>query len=155
MNATALARVERWDPVRELEAVTDRVNRIFNRFPVRSETNREALTVADWMPSVDIAEDDKEYLIKAEIPEVDKKDVKVTLQDNVLTIQGERKQETEHNGKRYHRVERSYGMFSRAFTLPEDAAEDTTKAEFKDGMLTVHVPKSARPKPKAMEVKVM
>ena len=61
MNATALARVERWDPVRELEAVTDRVNRIFNRFPVRSETNREALTVADWMPSVDIAEDDKEY----------------------------------------------------------------------------------------------
>ena len=85
----------RWDPTRldpfkELEQLSERFSRIFGRVPARNESGREALTVADWVPMVDIAEDDKEYLIKAEIPEVDKKDVKVTLQEGVLTIQGER-----------------------------------------------------------------
>src|SRR2546426_2987313 len=101
------------------------------------------MTVADWAPAVDITEDDKEYLIKAEIPEVEKKDVKVTVQDGVLTIQGERKKETEEkDNKRFHRVEHFYGTFVRSFTLPEDAAEDKTRAEFKDGLLLVHLPKA-------------
>jgi HSP20 family protein len=112
------------------------------------------MTVADWAPTVDISEDDKEYLIKAEIPEVDKKDVKVMLQDGVLTIQGERKKETEEKDRRFHRVERSYGTFVRSFTLPEDAAEDSTRAEFKSGMLLVHLPKAQKAKPKAVEVQV-
>ena len=112
------------------------------------------MTVADWTPTVDITEDEKEYLIKAEIPEVDKKDVKVTLQEGVLTIQGERNQEKEEKGKRFHRVERSYGTFLRSFTLPEDSAEDKLKAEFKDGMLLVHLPKAEKPKPKAVDIKV-
>jgi HSP20 family protein len=144
----------RWDPFKELEDISERFNRIFGRLSTRRETGREAMTVADWVPTVDITEDDKEYVIKAEIPEVDKKDVKVTLQEGVLTIQGERKQEKEEKGKRFHRVERSYGSFVRSFALPEDTTGENIKAEFKDGMLYVHVPKSEKARPKAIEVKI-
>jgi HSP20 family protein len=144
----------RWDPFKELEEIGDRFNRIFGRLPARRESGREAITVADWAPTVDIAEDEKEYLIKDEIPEVDKKDVKVTVQDGVLTLHGERKQEKEEKGKKFHRIERSYGSFVRSFTLPDDVSEDKVKAEFKDGMLLVHLPKAEKPKPKAIEVKV-
>ncbi len=144
----------RWDPFKELEEISDRFNRLFGRLPARSESGREAMTVADWAPTVDITEDDKEYLIKAEIPEVDKKDVKVTVQEGVLTLQGERKQEREEKGKKFHRIERSYGSFVRSFALPDDVSEDKLKAEFKDGMLLVHLPKTEKPKPKAIEVKV-
>jgi HSP20 family protein len=144
----------RWDPFKELEEISDRFNRIFGRLPARRESGREAMTVADWAPTVDITEDDKEYLIKAEIPEVDKKDVKVTVQEGVLTLQGERKQEKEEKGKKFHRIERSYGSFVRSFALPDDVSEDKLKAEFKDGMLLVHLPKAEKPKPKAIEVKV-
>ena len=108
----------RWDPFKELEEISDRFSRIFGRLPARRETGREAMTAADWTPTVDITEDDKEYLIKAEIPEVNKNDVKVAVQDGVLSIQGERKQEKEEKGKRFHRVERSYGKFVRSFSVP-------------------------------------
>jgi HSP20 family protein len=148
----------RFDPIRELEEVSERFNRVFGRLPLPRRGDggnaSEVMTVADWVPTVDIAEDEKEYLIKAEIPEVDKKDVKVTVQEGVLTVQGERKKETEEKGKRFHRIERAYGTFVRSFTLPEDAAEDKIQAEFKDGMLLVHLPKTEKPKPKAVEVKV-
>ncbi|TAJ35162.1 MAG: Hsp20/alpha crystallin family protein, partial [Nitrospirae bacterium] len=114
----------------------------------------EAMTVAEWAPLVDIVEDEKEYLIKAELPEVKKEDVKVTVQDDVLTITGERKYEKEEKGKKYHRVERAYGSFERSFTLPEDADGAKVNAEFKDGILKVHVAKSEKAKPKSIEVKV-
>ena len=143
-----------WDPFKELQEFGERVNRAFGRLPMRRGNGNEALTVADWAPIVDISEDDKEYVIKAEIPEVDKNNVKVTVQEGVLTIQGERKKETEQKGKRYHRMERTYGTFLRSFVLPEDTAEDKVQAEFKDGMLLVHVPKTEKPKPKSVEVKV-
>jgi HSP20 family protein len=93
-------------------------------------------------------------VIKAEIPEVDKKDVKVTVQEGVLTIQGERRQEKEEKDKRYHRVERAFGTFVRSFSVPEDVAEENVKAEFKDGMLCVHLPKTEKAKPKSIDVKV-
>ena len=144
----------RWDPFKELEEISDRFSRIFGRLPARRETGREAMTVADWTPTVDITEDDKEYLIKAEIPEVNKNDVKVAVQDGVLSIQGERKQEKEEKGKRFHRVERSYGKFVRSFSVPDDAVEDKVRAEFKEGMLFVHLPKSEKARTKAIEVKV-
>jgi HSP20 family protein len=138
-----------------MEEIGERFNRLFARRSARREaTNQEAMTVADWVPTVDILEDDKEFVIKAELPEVDKKDVKVTVQQGVLTIQGERRQEKEEGGKRFHRIERSYGAFVRSFTLPEDVAEEQLKAEFKDGILMVHLPKTEKPKPQAMEVKV-
>jgi HSP20 family protein len=112
------------------------------------------MTVADWTPTVDISETDGEYQIRAEIPDVKKEDVKVTVEDGVLTIQGERKQEKEEKGKRYHRIERSYGSFVRSFSLPDVIDEEKVKAEFKDGVLSLHLPKSEKAKPKAIEVKV-
>lgn len=103
---------------------------------------------------VDITEDDKEYLIKAELPEIKKEDVKLTVQDNVLAISGERKYEKEEKDKKYHRMERAYGSFLRSFTLPEDADGSKVAAEYKDGILTVHLPKSEKAKPKSIDVKV-
>jgi HSP20 family protein len=144
----------KWDPFMELEDVSSRLNRIFGRTPARTESGNEMLTVADWMPSVDISETDDAYLIKGEIPGVKKEDVKVTIQDGMLTIQGERKQEKEDKGKRFHRVECSYGSFVRSFRVPDDADESAVKAEFKDGMLNVSLPKSAKAKPKSINVSV-
>ncbi|MBH0187604.1 MAG: Hsp20/alpha crystallin family protein, partial [Nitrospira sp.] len=95
-----------------------------------------------------------EYLIKAELPEVKKEDVKVSVEDGVLTLSGERRQEKEEKGKKYHRVERSYGSFVRSFSLPESVDEGGVKAEYKDGVLNLHLPKTEKVKPKSIEVKV-
>jgi len=143
----------RWDPFRELEDMSDRLNRMFARPSLRS-TGKEAMTVADWIPTVDISETDNEYLIKAELPEVKKEDVKVTVENGVLTLQGERRQEKEEKSKKYHRVERSYGSFVRSFTLPESVEEGGVKAEYKEGVLNLHLPKTEKVKPKAIDVKV-
>jgi len=143
----------RWDPFRELEDMSERLNRVFSRPSLRN-SGKENLTVADWMPTVDITETEGEYLIKAELPEVRKEDVKVTVENGVLTLQGERRQEKEEKGKRFHRVERSYGSFVRSFTLPESVDESSVKAEYKDGVLNLHLPKSEKVKPKAIDVKV-
>src|SRR5688500_11554461 len=97
----------RWDPFRELEEVSEKLNRVFSRPSARRENGKEAMTVADWIPTVDISENESEYLIVAELPELKKDDVKITIQDGVLIIQGERSQETP-DGRKYHRVERSY-----------------------------------------------
>ena len=144
----------RWNPLRELEDVSDRLNQMFYRPTLAQANGKETMVVADWAPSVDVSETEGGYQIKAEIPDVKKEDVKVTLEDGVLTIQGERKQEKEEKGKRYHRVERSYGRFVRSFTLPDVIDEEKVKAEFKDGILNLALPKSEKAKPKAIEVKV-
>lgn len=144
----------RWDPFRELEDMSERLNRVFNRQAGRSTDGKETITVADWIPTVDIAETDTEYQIKAELPEVKKEDVKVTVEDGVLTIQGERRHEIEEKDKKYHRVERSYGSFVRSFTLPDHVDDTKVKAEYKDGVLHLHLPKSEKAKPKAIDVKV-
>ena len=147
--------VTRWDPFRELDELQNRLSSLFGRAPLRRNGDKdEALTVAEWAPLVDIVEDDNEYLIKAELPEVKKEDVKVTVQDNVLTISGERQYEKEEKGKKYHRVERAYGSFARSFSLPEDADGEKVAAEFKNGVLMVHLPKSEKAKPKSIEVKI-
>lgn len=147
--------IVKWDPFRELEEMSDRLNRVFNRPAVPGTGNgRETMTAADWSPVVDVMETEKEYLIKAELPEVKKDDVKITLQDGVLTIQGERKSETEEKGKRFHRIERSYGSFVRSFSVPDYVDEEKVGAEFKDGLLTLHVPKTEKARPRAIEVKV-
>jgi len=143
----------RWDPFRELEDMSERLNRVFSR-PALRTNGKENLTVADWMPTVDISETEAEYLIKAELPEVKKEDVKVTVENGVLTLQGDRRQDKEEKGIKFHRVERSYGSFVRSFTLPESVDESSVKAEYKDGVLNLHLPKSERVKPKAIDVKV-
>jgi HSP20 family protein len=146
----------RWDAFRELEEMSDRLNRMFSRPAIgtKNGNGKEALTVADWTPTVDISETDGEYLIKAELPEVKKEDVKVTLEDGVLILSGERRQEKEEKHTKYHRVERSYGSFVRSFSLPELVDESKVKAEYKDGVLSLHLPKSEKVKPRAIDVKV-
>jgi HSP20 family protein len=150
MNALA-----HWNQYRDLEALQQSLGSLLSRSPVRKpEGQEEPMRVADWAPLVDISEDPKEYLIKAELPEVKKEDVKITLEDGMLTITGERKFEKEENGKKYHRVERAYGSFVRTFSLPDDASPGKVSAEFKDGVLTVHLAKTAKAKPQHIEVKV-
>ena len=144
----------KWNPFNELEDISNRLNQIFGR-PVGSATvDQQMLKGADWTPSVDVSETDKAYVIKAEIPEVKKEDVKVTIDDGMLTIQGERKMEKEEKGKKFHRIERSYGSFVRSFRLPDGVDESKVKAEFKDGMINVTLPKSEKAKKKAVEVAV-
>jgi HSP20 family protein len=112
-------------------------------------------TVApEWSPRVDISEDEREYLIKAELPEVKKEDVKVTAEAGTLTIMGERKFENGEQGKKYHRVERAYGTFGRSFALPPDANPARVSAEFKEGVLTVHLVKDEKAKPHQIEVAI-
>ena len=144
----------RWDPVKELEDMSERLNRMFARPTARQENGKETLTVADWVPTVDIEEGEQEYHITAELPGLKKEDVKITLQEGVLTIHGERKQEKEEKGKRFHRVERAYGAFVRSFALPDVVDETKVSAEFKDGELHIRLPKSEKARPKAIEVKV-
>lgn len=144
----------RWDPFRELELMSDRLNRVFGRTGLLSEVGREPLAVADWAPAVDISETPEEYTVKAELPEVRKEDIKIALEAGVLKISGERKQEKEEKNKQYHRVERFQGSFMRAFSLPATVAADKLQAEFKEGVLTVHLPKTTPTKPSAVEVKV-
>lgn len=145
----------KWDPFRELEEVSNRLNRLFGHIPASStSSSREQLATADWLPSTDVSETDTEYLIKVEIPGVSKEDVKVFVQDGMLTMQGERKMEKEEKGKKFHRIERSYGRFMRSFRIPDDADENSVKAAFKDGLLNVTLAKTAKGKSKAIDVSV-
>jgi HSP20 family protein len=149
----AFMNIVRWNPFRELEDIQTRLNRVFHDAPVpRSEA--DGLFFADWAPAVDIQETDKEYLIKAELPEVKKEDVKVEVLDGVLKIEGERNQEKEEKGKKFHKVERSYGKFVRQFAMPTEVEATKVQAEYKDGVLNVHLPKTAAAKPQTVEVKV-
>ncbi|TAK09970.1 MAG: Hsp20/alpha crystallin family protein [Candidatus Manganitrophaceae bacterium] len=145
--------MRRFDPFRELEEMSDRISRLIGRREMTRINGEEALTSIDWVPEVDIIESEKEYLIKAELPEIKREEVKVSVEKGVLTIQGERKQEKEEKGKKFHRIERSYGAFERSFTLPDDADEGKVSAEFKDGVLSVHLAKSEKAMPKPIEVK--
>lgn len=144
----------KWEPLKELEDISHRLNRFFSRGLACSEPAHEMLSMTDWTPSTDVSESDTGYLIKAEIPGVKKEDVKVTVQDGMLTISGERRQEKEEKDKKFHRIECSYGSFVRSFRIPDDADELAVKAEFKDGMLNVTLAKSGKAKAHALDVKV-
>ncbi|NKE73294.1 Hsp20/alpha crystallin family protein [Nitrospiraceae bacterium HYJII51-Mn-bac16s-1-B09] len=136
-----------------MEEMSARLRDLMGKGSMTRINGEEALTSIDWVPEVDIIESEKEYLIKAELPEIKKEDVKVSVEKGVLTIQGERKQEKEEKGKKFHRIERSYGAFERSFTLPDDADQGKVSAEFKDGILSVHLAKSEKAAPKPIEVK--
>jgi HSP20 family protein len=154
MNALSIWKPEtRWNPVRELESLQSRLSNILDIPQVFGNGRKESLTIAEWSPSVDIIENESEYVIKAELPEINKKDVKVTVQNGLLTLSGERKFEKEEKGKKYHRIERSYGSFIRSFDLPDDADSEHVDAKFTEGMLTIHVNKSKAAAAKEIEVK--
>src|SRR6266705_6881670 len=148
------------NPFGEVDELQNRLDRFFfNGFPnrmrfLRRFENGEELRMPDWSPLVDITEDDHEYLFKADLPEMKKDDVKVKVENGILSISGERKTAKEEGKRKFHRLERFFGSFERTFTVPEDA--DTTKimAEFRDGVLHVRLPKIATAKRKPIEVKV-
>lgn len=150
----------KWNPFGELDELQNRLGSFFfNGFPnrmgfLRRTGNGESLKLRDWSPLVDITEDDHEYLFKADLPEMKKEDVKVTVENGILSISGERRVEKEEKKKKYHRIERAYGSFERTFMVPEDAEVAKMAAEFMDGVLKVHLPKSPTAKPKTIEVKV-
>ena len=141
----------KWDPLRDIADVFDRYSKSIG-WPRTG--GQAALASGEWSPRVDIVETDKDFQIKAELPEVNKDDVKVMIDNGALTIQGERRQEKEEKGKKFHRIERHYGSFMRSFSLPDNVDEDNVKATFKDGMLTLSLPKTEPAKPKGIEVKV-
>jgi HSP20 family protein len=149
----------RWNPARELAAwpsdlfgIQREMNKMFDG--VFRGIGNEDYTFSSWTPAVDIAEHDDEYLVKVELPGVNKDEVKLTLENNILTIRGEKKQEKETKKENYHRVERNYGAFQRSFTLPAAVKSDKIDASYKDGILTVSLPKAEEAKPKQIEVKV-
>lgn len=113
------------------------------------------MAVADWVPVVDVVETDSEFQLLVELPGVEKADVKLSIEAGVLTISGQRTQEREQQKtRRYHRVERSYGRFARSFTLPDSVDDEKLAAEFRNGILTIHLLKSEKAKPRSIEVKI-
>jgi len=142
----------RWEPFREFEDIQARLNRLFGG-SLRTGAD-PSFMFTDWAPAVDIEETEKEYVVKADLPEVKKEDVKVTVDEGVLTVEGERKQEKEEKNKRFHKIERAYGKFVRRFELPTEVDAAKVQAEFKDGVLNVHLPKSPHGTPKTIQVKV-
>jgi HSP20 family protein len=144
-----------WNPLREMEEAQNRFNRFLGGFPNKIGSGEPpSLTVADWSPEVDISEDDHGYLLKADLPEMKKEDVKVTVDHGILSVSGERKTKKEDKKKKFHRIERSYGNFRRSFTLPEDTDSTKVTAEFREGVLKVHVPTTAIERSKATQVKI-
>jgi len=142
-----------WSPLRELDDLFNQYGRILGRnTPASAE--RGAGTPVEWRPVANISETADSYLIKAELPEVAKKDIDVSVRDGVITIRGERRLENQSDDEKHHRIESFYGSFARSFTLPADVDETKIAAESKDGVLTVRLPKAEIVKPRAIEVQV-
>lgn len=145
--------VGEWNPLRQMEDWDSRMERLLRDWPLGLDA-RESLTLPDWSPKVDITEDEKEYLVKAEVPGVKKEDLKVRIDDGALTLSGERRAELEEKGKTFHRMERSYGRFERSFLLPSDVDPAGVTSDSKDGLLRVHLPKKTIPSPKSAEIPI-
>ncbi|MGE3513105.1 MAG: Hsp20/alpha crystallin family protein [Vicinamibacterales bacterium] len=144
--------VVRWNPFRELEEIQRRLNTMFADTTPR--LGNEPFSVADWAPAVDIQENDKAFAVTVDLPDVKKDEIKVDMHNGMLTIAGERKQEKEEKGQKFHRIERQYGTFIRRFTMPSEVDEGKVQAEFKDGVLRVTLPKAVAAAVKPVEVKV-
>jgi HSP20 family protein len=141
----------RWDPFRDLSVLQERMNRIFEDTG-RGWRGDEPSATTSWSPAVDIYETDNEIIVKAELPGVEKKDISLNLEKNVLTLKGERKFEKETSHENYHRIERSYGSFSRSFSIPASVDEERIRAEYKDGILNIALPKKEQVKPKQIPI---
>jgi HSP20 family protein len=144
----------RWEPFTGSDEVFNRLlPGLLGRFP-RMTLPGNGDRQFEWSPSADISETDKEYLIRAELPAVKKEDVKVTVDQGMITIEGERKHEKDDKTEKYHRVESFHGTFTRSFSLPENTNADAIRCESKDGVLTVHIPKAQTAKPKVKQIPV-
>jgi len=144
--------ITRWDPFKEISSLREEIDRLFDSFFGRRSLISERESV--FTPAVDVEETESSFIIRAEVPGMKKEDIKVTIDENGLTISGERKREKEEKGKTYHRVEISYGKFKRYIPFPKEVEPDKAKAKCKDGILEIEVPKSEKAKPKEIEIKV-
>lgn len=147
----------RWNPAKELLNVEREFSKLWNNFESRFGFNKnedEGYDNAVWSPLTDIAEDNDNYYLHADLPGIAKNDLKINYHDGKLTISGERHQEKEEKGKMFHRVERTYGKYYRSFNLPDKIIEDKIDANFKDGQLKIVIPKAEEAKPKELEIKV-
>lgn len=146
--------IVRFDPFRELTTMQDRINRIFGDIYYRSFDD-DVMSRGDWMPPVDIYQNgNQELVIKAELPGLKKEDLDVRVENNTLTLRGERKREETVKNEQFHRVERSYGAFSRSFSLPSTIDTEKVNADFTDGVLSITLPLKEEAKPRQIEVKV-
>ena len=143
--------IVRWDPFRDLNMLQDRMNRLFDDAGRPWRTDEPAATTS-WSPSVDIFETEGEIVVKAELPGIDRKDIQLNLENNVLSLRGERKFQKETKDDNYHRIERSYGVFSRAFSIPATVDEERIRADYKDGVLKIVLPKKDQAKPKQIKI---
>lgn len=143
--------IVRWKPFRDMLNIQDEMNRLFNAYFAQSPEKGEDMV---WHPFVDISESDDGITVTAEVPGMKKEDIKVSIQDNVLTLSGEKKQEKEDKDRNYHRIEGAFGVFERSFSLPVAVRPDKVKAAYKDGILTITLPKSEEAKPKEISVSV-
>ncbi len=146
--------IVRWDPFADVDRLFSRTMPRFGRWPRLSAEGDGGGLAFEWSPSADISETDKEYVIRAELPGLKKEEVKVTLSGGTITIAGERKQEKEEKKEKFHRVERYYGSFSRTFSLPENIKADAVRCESKDGVLTVHIPKTKTEQKKPKQIAI-
>ena len=143
--------ITRWDPFRDLHGLQDRMNRLFEDAG-RGWRAEEPAATTSWSPAVDIYETDNEITVKAELPGLEQKDITLSLENNVLTLKGERRFEKETKQENYHRIERSYGGFSRSFAIPATVDDDKIKADYKDGVLMIALPKKELVKPKQIKI---
>jgi HSP20 family protein len=143
--------ITRWEPFRNISTLQEQVNRLFDS---SFKGNGDNSTLTTWAPAVDIYETENELALKADLPEVSEKDLDIRVENNMLTLRGERKFEQKVNEDNYLRIERTYGSFSRSFSLPNTVNTEAIKADYKNGVLTVQLPKRAESKPKQVKVNV-
>ena len=143
--------VVRWDPFRDLNLLQDRMNRLFDAAGRGWGADEPAATTT-WSPAVDIFETEGEIIVKAELPGMERKDITLHLENNVLSLRGERKFEKETKDENYHRIERSYGAFSRSFSIPATVDEENIRAEYKDGVLNIVLPKKEQARAKQIKI---
>src|SRR5208337_3645813 len=141
--------ITRWDPFREVIALQNRMNSLFGNMNNETES---ALTTANFVPAVDVYEDEKKVVLKLEVPGIDEKDLDVSVENNTLTVKGERKFEKEEKEENFHRIERRYGSFFRAFTLPSTVDTENVKAGYDSGVLKLELDKKAEAKPKQIKI---
>ena len=144
--------ITKWDPFKDLMTLQDRMNRLFEDSLRGARESDSGLASAAWSPAVDIYETENEVVLKAELPGVDQKTIDIHVENNTLTLRGERKLEKETKQENYHRIERAYGSFFRSFTLPGTIDQEKIHAGYQDGVLTVQMPKREETKPKQIKV---
>jgi HSP20 family protein len=145
--------IVRWRPFRDVVSIQDEMNQLFENLFGHTSV-RAGWTNGVWNPSVDVSEDEDSVILRAEIPGMTKEDVKISIQDGVLTLRGEKKQEKEENDRNYHRIERNYGAFCRSFQLPTSVKSEKVKATYKDGVLSITLPKAEEVKPKEIPISI-